>query len=350
MIVFGGYGVFGSLVCRELARLGTAVTVAGRRHHKAAAFARDLGPQHRGLAVDATDAAACRAALAGHRVAVHCAGPFSPEDHTLLDACHDVGCHYVDIADDRGYSAYVRAQDERFRRRRLTAAFGCSSLPSLSGALAIAARAARVEPPQRARITLFIGDDNPKSAAAVLSVVRVLGREIAAPQGPLRGFREHERVELPPPFGPREAYAFDSPDYDLLPETVGVGAVRVLVGFENGLAGPAFAALGRLGPRWGAGAARALAAAGRLHLGGSSGGVVMSELVWSDGHVERAFVQAPYDGQRLAALPAALAAHSLAAGGELRRGAVTAYELLGADALVACVRAAISAGRGKGTA
>jgi hypothetical protein len=347
VIVFGGYGVFGTLVCRELARLGASVTVAGRDAHRAAALARDLGPNHRGLGVDATDAAACRAAIADHRVAVHCAGPFSPENHVILDACHDVGCHYVDIADDRRYAAFVRAQDERFRKRRLTAAFGCSSLPSLSGALAIAARAARVEPPRRARVTLFIGDDNPKSAAAVLSVVRVLGQKIAAPQGALRGFRDHERVELPPPFGAREAYAFESPDYDLLPDTVGVSAVTVLVGFENALAGPSFAALARLGGRWGRGTARVLATLGRMHVGGSSGGVVLSELFWADGHVERALVQASYDGQRLAALPAALAAQSLAAGGDLRRGAVTAYELLGADALVACVRAAVAV-RGTG--
>ena len=48
MIVFGGYGVFGTLVCRELARLGATVTVAGRDARRAAALARDLGPNHRG--------------------------------------------------------------------------------------------------------------------------------------------------------------------------------------------------------------------------------------------------------------------------------------------------------------
>lgn len=340
VVVFGGYGVFGSLVCRELAARGIAVTVAGRDAQRAARLATELGPNHRGMAADVTDAASIRAALSGQAVAVHCAGPFRADAHALVDLCLEAGCHCVDIADDRAYVTFLRSRDAAFRARGLTAAFGCSSLPGLSGALAEVARRAHVDAPGRARVTLFIGNDNTKSATAIQSVLRLVGRPIAAPQGMLRGLRDHERVELPAPFGVRTAHAFESPDYDLLPAVTGVGAVSVLVGFESRLAGPLFARLPRSSDIWSARVARVLAGVGAWIRSGSSGGSVIVDLFWSDGRRSRAGMHAVRDGQRLAALPAALAAEALLANTAAQRGAVEARQLLGADALLSQVEAA----------
>src|SRR5207302_641073 len=151
----------------------------------------------------------------------------------------------------------------------------------------------------RARVTLFIGNDNTKSRTAIQSVLRLLGRPIATPQGTLRGFRDHERVELPAPFGVRTAYAFESPDYDLLPQAIGVGSVSVLVGFESRLAGPLFASLPRLGDVWSTRVAGVLANVGAWIRSGSSGGSVIVDLFWSDGRHSRAGMHAARDGQRL---------------------------------------------------
>lgn len=339
-VVFGGYGVFGSYVCRELAQRGVAVTVAGREARRAEALAAQLGAGHRGIAADATDARSARAALAGHDVAVHCAGPFSAGELTLLDACRDAACHYVDIADDRAYTALVRARHESLRERGLTAVFGGSSLPGLSEALARIARRRYDDPPSRARVTLFIGNDNAKSATAILSVARGVGREIRAPQGRLHGFRDRERVRLPAPFGLRNAYAFESPDYDLLPETVGVTSVSVLVGFESALGGRLLSLLPRLSRSGSARVAAALSRLGALFRSGSSGGTVVVDLFWPDGRASRAGLHAVREGQRLAALPAALAACALETDPAVRRGVTTVAELIGVDEFLAAVTAA----------
>src|SRR5256885_15230538 len=108
----------------------------------------------------------------------------------------------------------------------------CSSRPAISGSLALLAAGARPDPAARARLTLFIGNKNHKGAAAVRSAVGVIGRPIAAPQGQLRGFSDGVVVELPPPFGKRRVYNFESADYDLLPPLLGVQALEVKVGFE----------------------------------------------------------------------------------------------------------------------
>ena len=327
VVVFGGYGTFGGHVARELARRGHVVTVAGRDRARAEAAAAALGPRHRALAADASDPGSCRIALSGQTVAVSCAGPFSALGEALLEACVAARCHYADIADDRAYAACVRGWDGRFRAAGLTAVYGCSSRPGLSGALALLAREQAGPPPEAARVTLFIGNLNPKGAAAVRSAVSVLGRPVAAPQGTLRGFADREVVALPPPFGRRAVYNFDGAEYDLLPGLIGAARVVVKVGFESGMAMRTFAMLGRLGSGYGKGIADLLTGMGQvMRPAGHEGGAVLVELTWPDGTVRRASL---VGDQRMAALPCALVATALASGTRTRPGAATAYEFLG---------------------
>jgi hypothetical protein len=111
--------------------------------------------------------------------------------------------------------------------------------------------------------------------------------------------------------------------------------VAVKVGFELPLVTFTFALLARLGHGYGPRLARLLELPGRLLGGlGCSGGAVMVELFLADGSVRLAALSGREDGQRLAALPCALAARDLCAGHVRKRGAVTAYEFFGARPLV----------------
>lgn len=335
VLVVGGYGIFGAHVCRELVRWGVPLSVAGRDAARADAFASKLGAGCTGRAVDVGQPESCRAALQGHGVVVNCAGPFSKFDGTLLEACLATGCHYADIGDDRRYATLIRALGDRFRAHSLVAVYGCSSLPGISGALAIRARGDTTAEVERARVTLFVGNDNAKGDAAVRSVLAGLGRPIMAPQGTLLGFRDREVVPLPSPFGARGVFNFEAPDYDVFPSLLGARAVSVKLGFELRLATYGFAMLARLGAHYGARTARLIALPGRLlRFLGCSGGAVMTELFLTGGEVRRAALLARRDGQRMAALPCALAARALAEERAGPCGALTVYEYLGANALL----------------
>ena len=340
IVVFGGYGTFGAHVARALAAVGLPVRIAGWDRERASRFATGLGPGHESVAADANDAGSCARALAGAHVAVHCAGPFSAMSLALPEACLTAGAHFVDIADDRGWFRRLAALDSRFRERGLTAVAGASSLPGISGALArIAAR--KLPAVEQARITLFIGNRNPKGDAAVRAAAGQLGLPFPAPQGILRGFHGREIVDLPPPFGRRAVYDWESPELDLFPALLGVRSVRVKVGFEARLATLSFAGLARLGPRLG----RTLLAgmtplARRLSFFGHSGGHVQVDLWAPGGTRATAALGAASDGQRMAALPAAFVAQALGSGSCNPRGFATAYEALGADALIERLAAA----------
>jgi hypothetical protein len=340
-VVFGGYGTFGAQVARELARMGVPLTIAGRDAAKAEAFARELGPAHRRLAADVTQPDSCRAALQQQTVAVNCAGPFGAFGPALLEACLEAGCHYADIADDRAYAARVRSYDTAFRQRNLAAVYGCSSLPGISGALALAARdLGPAMTPRHARVTLFIGNDNPKGRAAIASAVRVLGKPVRAPQGILTGFGDRAMVPLPPPFGRREVFNFESPEYDLFPGLLGVRSVAVKFGFELREANLTFALLAALASNYGDRTVALLERVGRLSRGrGCSGGAVMTELFFADGSIRRASLSSPRDGQRMAALPCALVVRALTARESTASGALTVYELFGASSLLRALAA-----------
>lgn len=335
VIVFGGYGTFGAHVASELARRNLTLTVAGRSRPKGEAAAARLGPPHRWVVADVQDPASCRAALDGHSVAIHCAGRFSPAHTTLLQACLDARCHYVDIADDRAYCAIVRGQGPRFAELGLTAAYGCSSLPSISGAIAQTAAAGAAAALRRVRCTLFIGNRNPKGPAAVEAALERLGRTIQAPQGRLRALRDRELVRLPPPFGARVALNFESPDYDLLPKLLEVQSVSVKVAFELPGSAALFAGLAAAAPRIGRRLVPWLVQLGSgVSRFGSSGGAVAAELWLADGSMRRAAVVALEHGQRMAALPAVYVAEKLCLTAECPAGALAGYELLGGPQLI----------------
>jgi hypothetical protein len=346
IVIFGGYGTFGAHVSRTLAAEGLPVRIAGRDGERAARFAGGLGPGHEGVAADANDAGSCARALEGARAAVHCAGPFSAISAisamslALPEACLAAGAHYVDIADDRGWLRRLAALDGRFRERGLAAVGGASSLPGISGALAQIA-AQELPAVERARVTLFIGNRNPKGEAAIRAAAGQLGRPFPAPQGTLRGFHGREAVELPPPFGRRAVYDWESPELDLFPPLLGARSVRVKVGFEARLATLSFAGLARLGPRLGRPLLAGLTPlACRLSFFGCSGGYVQVEL-WAPGGARAgAALGSAKGGQRMAALPAAFVARDLYAGSARRRGFATAYETLGAEALIGRLTAA----------
>jgi hypothetical protein len=302
-------------------------------------MAAELGPPHAGRAVDVRDAAVLREALSGQQVAVACAGPFTAEATALLlQACLDLGCHYADIAEERASLETVRAFGPRLADRGLCALYGCSSLPGLSVPLALEARrAGPAAAPGRARVTLFIGNDNAKGPAAVASLLAQMGRPIAAGVGrvgTVRGLGGCARVPLPPPIGPRTAGDFDGPEHDVLPRLIGVASVEVKVAFELPLANRALSLLASLGLKAGARGARWLARLGNLtRWSGTSAGAVMAELFWDTGQCCSAALVAERDGQRMAGLPCALAVSALA-GGRAAAGARLPHELLGGPKLL----------------
>ena len=94
-MIYGANGYTGELVAREAARRGLRPILAGRSAAAIAPLAKDLGLDHRVVALE--DATALDEALAAVKVVLHCAGPFSRTSRPMVEACLRRRVHYLDI-------------------------------------------------------------------------------------------------------------------------------------------------------------------------------------------------------------------------------------------------------------
>ena len=95
LLIYGSYGYTGRLVVAEALRQGLRPVLAGRDAAAVRAQAAEHGLDARPFALD--DAAAVDAGLAGARVVLHCAGPFSRTWKPMVEGCLRAGAHYLDV-------------------------------------------------------------------------------------------------------------------------------------------------------------------------------------------------------------------------------------------------------------
>jgi short subunit dehydrogenase-like uncharacterized protein len=113
LLIYGANGYTGRLVARAAAGRGLAPVLAGRSRDAVAGLAAELGCES--LAFDLADPARIAAALAGSRVVIHCAGPFSATAAPMMAACLAAGVHYTDITGEIGVFEYAFRQDAAAR-------------------------------------------------------------------------------------------------------------------------------------------------------------------------------------------------------------------------------------------
>lgn len=347
-LVLGGYGNFGARIARALSSdAALQLVVGGRDGAQATRFAGGLGHGVTGLAIDAgrSDLATTLRSQ-GIGLVIHTAGPFQAQDYGVAQACADVGCHYIDLADGRRFVCdFPDAMRDAFQRAGRTAISGASTVPALSSAVidhlcdgwsALHTVDICVAPAQTA----------PRGVATLTAVLSYCGRPVDIwregrwQQG--QGWTQPERVAFAR-LRPRLGALCDVPDLEIFP---GHYQVRDHVMFRAALEVPlsqrAFAWLAALRQRGWLRHPERLAS--WLHraaplldpLGSSLGGMVVrvSGLGANGEATERAWhVSADHDhGPEIPTMPAILLARRLARQGDLPSGAHTATSLVPLDA------------------
>lgn len=303
VLLAGGYGVFGRHLARALLDTTDArLILAGRDAGRAEEACHRLAAPDRAepVELDLSDLDAVGRAAAGC-VAVACAaGPFQELPIGLPGAAVRAGAHWLDVSDDPAWVLSILGDPALHASavdRGVSVIPGLSAVPAVSGVLArwCLVRASEAD---RGRVTLFIGNRNPKGAGATASAL-------------IGGFTDPECVELP--VGRRRAFRFDTPDRELFRRDLDVEA-EVRVALEWAYLGWLTATLGRATRRIGvSGQARIARALSRIsgpfsHLGTDLGCVQVD--LWSSSGSDGCSAAA-VAGQPIVILPCALAIAAL---------------------------------------
>lgn len=135
VLIIGGYGNFGSLIARRLSRDPTLeIVIAGRSVEKAETLVSTLG-NATAARLDVSDDLVPALRRIAPDVVIHTSGPFQTQDYGVAEACIEVGCHYIDLADGRGFVANVSTLGTAAKGRGVAVISGASSVPCLTSAL-----------------------------------------------------------------------------------------------------------------------------------------------------------------------------------------------------------------------
>jgi hypothetical protein len=141
VLVVGGYGNFGSIVCRHLASMPDVdLAISGRDPHK---LLRKVE------ALQAASGKACaswcgdamgngfKSALnsMGIELVIHTGGPFQGQSYAVAESCIEAGVSYCDLSDCRTFVNGIAVLDARAKAAGVAVLSGCSSVPTLSSAI-----------------------------------------------------------------------------------------------------------------------------------------------------------------------------------------------------------------------
>jgi short subunit dehydrogenase-like uncharacterized protein len=112
-MIYGANGYTGRMMVEEAVKRGLRPVLAGRSAASLEPLAQKHGLPVRAFALD--NEQALRTGLNGIGLVLHCAGPFSATCGPMLEACLDVGAHYLDITGEIDVFAHCHAQDARAR-------------------------------------------------------------------------------------------------------------------------------------------------------------------------------------------------------------------------------------------
>jgi hypothetical protein len=140
-MVIGGYGNFGSIVCRHLIVMpGVDLVISGRDPHKLLRKVDELKTQSGAVCESwCGDAMGTEfksvLGLMNIQLVIHTGGPFQGQSYAVAENCIDAGVNYCDLSDCRTFVTGVGVLDARAKNAGVAILSGCSSVPTLSAAI-----------------------------------------------------------------------------------------------------------------------------------------------------------------------------------------------------------------------
>lgn len=249
VLVIGGTGAFGALLCDLLHRDGHAVTVATRTRPTAMKFPHLLFDRNGPLD-----------GVIGFDVIVDAAGPFHAygnDPYRIARAAIATGAHYFDLSDNADFCQGIGGLDTQAKAAGVAVVSGMSSVPAISSAVVTALCDGQT--PLMIESAIMPGNKAPRGRSVVASILNQTGMPYEITQGgkpaTVRSWSDPRRYDFG--VGQRQAWRIEVPDQRLFPTHFNCPNVTFRAGLELGVMRYGLAALslvrGRIGfaiPNW----------------------------------------------------------------------------------------------------
>jgi hypothetical protein len=237
VLVIGGYGNFGRLICNHLAlNPDIELVLAGRDSGQLAravdeldAFSVHPCKSWCGDAMGAALGSTLRAL--DIQLVIHTGGPFQRQPYTVARHCIDAGVDYCDLSDCRAFVTGIASLDAGAREAGVRVLSGCSSVPSLSAAII---------DEQRQRFARIDSIEHGISSAAKMPGLSTVLGVLAYAGRPIKQLKAGQVHEVPgwmhptlrkiPGLGLRWLANVDAPDIDVFASRYGARNLRFQAG------------------------------------------------------------------------------------------------------------------------
>ncbi len=118
LLIYGVTGYTGRLILAEALARGMRPVLSGRNAETVRALAAEHGLEARPVSLE--DGPGLRSALDGMGAVLHCAGPFFRTVGEMVDACVDMGVHYLDITGEIAVFERLAVAHQRAREAGIT--------------------------------------------------------------------------------------------------------------------------------------------------------------------------------------------------------------------------------------
>lgn len=243
IVVVGGYGQVGQVVCHELAKFFPGnVYAAGRSYEKAKRFSDDQGGRVLPLQMDINEGIP-EDFFQDVSLVVMC---LDLRDTGFVQACIDHQVDYVDITAD--YS--VIAGIEKLSPAGSTVVLSVGLAPGLTNMLAKQGKQ-RLDTARLADIYVLLGLGEAHGRAAIEWTIDNLAADFSVLEygrkRQVASFTEGKKTRFPAPFGQRTAYRFNFSDQHVIPRTLDIPSVSTRLCFDSPLVTRTAAGLKRAG-------------------------------------------------------------------------------------------------------
>lgn len=233
IVVIGGYGQVGQMICNDLAHFYPGkVFAAGRSQERAEAFSRATQGRVEPLRIDA-DAGADPVLLSEVKLVIMC---LDQQNSAFVQACIGQGIHYIDLSADYRLLSQVELMHPLAVTHGATVILSVGLAPGMSNLLSLHAKQ-HLDVTEAIYISLMLGlGDSHGKAAIEWTVDNLRSNFTTMEQGKViqhTSFADGRKTDFGNGQGSRTAYRFNFADQHILPRTLQVPSISTRLCFDS---------------------------------------------------------------------------------------------------------------------